>query len=168
MPLANDYTLENVWEDKSEVVKEEIIEFWLRERALGSREQAVGRVKQVVFVARDSFGELVGICTVYPRQNPQTRHNFYHFRTFVSTSHRRHLLAARFAVECRDYFNDRFVAGHDPQIIGMIAETENEALKSKHNQAVWPYSGMVFISYNHRGDHVYVCYFDGARINRIS
>lgn len=164
MSITNSYTLQNVWEEKPDALKEEIVDFWLRERALSSREQGEGRVAQVVFVARDSFGEIAGICTVYPRQNPQIKHIFYHFRTFVAAAHRRNLLAARFAVETRDFFNDRFVAGHNPEIIGMMVEAENEALKTKHTQAVWPYSGMVFIGYNQRGDHVRVYYFDGAHI----
>ncbi|MEM7114422.1 MAG: hypothetical protein AAF614_18450 [Chloroflexota bacterium] len=164
MSINNNYTLTNVWENKSDALKEEIVNFWLRERALGSREQAAGRVNQVAMIARDSFGELVGICTVYPRRHPQLRHNFYHFRTFVGAMHRQNLIAAQFAVQTRDYFNDRFVAGHDQHIIGILVEAENEILKTKHTLAIWPHSGMVFVGYNQRGDHIRVFYFDGARI----
>lgn len=164
MLMTDTYTVDNVWEEKSADLKEEIVDFWLREGALGSREQAEQRVSQVVMVARDSFDEVVGVCTAYPRQNSQIRQVFYHYRTFVAAAHRKGSIAYRLVLAARDYFNGRFTQGHDPHIIGMIIEVENEGLRNKFDIAVWPTTGFVFIGYNHRGDHVRVYYFDEARI----
>ncbi|MCA9994800.1 MAG: hypothetical protein KDE56_03565 [Anaerolineales bacterium] len=166
MLLTSDiYTLQNVWEEKSDDLKEEIIDFWLSERALGSREQAEKRVNEVVFVARDSFGEIAGICTAYAQQNLQLRHNFYHYRTFVAAAHRKGNIGIRLLVEARDYFNGRFTQGHNPDIIGIIIEIENKEVSRHFTAAIWPRTGFVFVGYNQRGDHVRVYYFDEAHIN---
>ena len=165
MLTTDTYTVENVWEEKPEALKEEIIDFWLEERALGSREQAEKRVNQVVFVARDSFGEIAGICTAYPQQNLQLRHNFYHYRTFVAAAHRKGMIGIRLLVEARDYFNGRFTQGHNPDIIGIILEIENKEISRRFTEAIWSQTGFIFIGYNHRNDHVRVYYFDEAHIN---
>lgn len=168
MLTADTYTIDTVWETQTEELKEEIVDFWLRERALVGREQAQQRVSQVVLVARDGFGEIVGVCTAYPRQNPQLRHVLYHYRTFVAAEHRKEMIGFRLIVAARDYFNGRFLQGHDPHIIGMIIEIENPGIRNKFTRAIWAQTGFVFIGYNHRGEHVRVFYFDDAHINPVA
>ena len=164
MSEEDPFTLENVWRDKSEALQEEIVAYWLAQKALPSREQAVQRLPQVIMLLRDAGGAIAAVSTVYRQHNRQLNHPFFYFRCFVSPEQRRKLLAARLIVSVRDFLNARFAAGSDPDVIGMIVEAENEGLNSEHRQAVWPHSGFVFIGLNGRGQQVRVYYFDGARI----
>jgi hypothetical protein len=91
-------------------------------------------------------------------------HPFYYFRCFVEERHRRASLALHLLMAARQELNARFVAGENPQIIGMVLEVQNEALQQFRTEAVWLRTGFVYIGRNQRGDHVRVSYFDGARI----
>ena len=159
------YGFDDVWGDKTPEVTEEIITFWLGEKALPTREAAEKRLEQVVYIVREpDNGAIVAVSTVYRQMNQRLGHPFYYFRCFVTEAHRRQLLAAQLLVRIRDKFNARFLAGEDPKAIGMIVEVENQALNERHRKAVWDHSGFVFIGYNQRSQQVRVFYFDGARI----
>ena len=165
MELPTGYRLENVWENKTVGLKEEIINFWLQVRALQNREEAENRVDQVIFVVRYTNNNIVAVSTVYKQLNKQLNNNFYYFRCFVSTEHRQYNLGAVLIVAARDFLNERFINKMTTDVIGMFAVIENERIKKKRNQAVWPYSKFIFVGKNSRGDHLRVFYFDGARIS---
>lgn len=164
MTAKSEFQLDNVWQDKSPEVKEEIIQFWLDNKALGKREQAEQRLPQVAFVARDADGKLAGVSTVYPQRNERLGHEFYYFRCFVAEPQRRQRLAVQLILAARDHFNARFAAGDNPNVIGMIVEVQNEFLRKNRREAVWPNSKFIFVGRNRRGDPVRVFYFDGAMI----
>ena len=165
MELSDTYYLENLGGAKTPEAQEELIAFWLRTGALPTREEAERRVAQVLFVVRTKAEQqLVAISSVYGQVNQQIGHPFYYFRCFVEEHHRRASLALHLLVATRRELNARFVAGENPQIIGMMLEVQNEALQQFRTEAVWPRTGFVYIGRNQRGDPVRVSYFDGARI----
>jgi hypothetical protein len=133
------YTLENVWENKDPEVREEIIRFWLSERVL-SEQQARQRVDQVFLVARDLDTNIVGLNTVYKQNSRQLDNYFYYYRTYVSPRARKLQMTAEMLLEARDYFEARYVDKTDTEAIGMFLEVENELIKKKLNQAIWPVS----------------------------
>jgi hypothetical protein len=165
MELPSGYWLENVWENKGEELREEIVRFWLASAALPARDRAVERVDQVIFIVRHGNGEIAGVSTVYKRLNAQLGNTFYYFRCFVAEAHRQENLGAVLLLAARDFLNERYASGKEPEAIGLFVEVENERLKTMRNQAVWPYSQMVYVGKNARGDHLRVFYFDGARIS---
>lgn len=157
------YQIENVWQNKTEALRNEIIQFWLDNGALPGRPQADKRADQVVFLARDAEGRIAAVNTVYPQFNRQLEKNFFYYRVFVSEGHRRNSLADRLTVAACDFFNRRFVEGHNPRIIGLFAVIESKILQQYASQAVRP-SGFFYIGKDERGNHQRVYYFDGACI----
>ncbi len=165
MELPTGYRLENVWENKTVGLKEEIINFWLQVRALPTREEAENRVDQVIFVVRYTNNNIVAVSTVYKQFNKQLNNDFYYFRCFVGRGHRQYNLGAVLIVTARDFLNERFISKINTDVIGMFVVSENERINRKRNQAIWPYSEFIFVGKNDRGDHLRVFYFDGARIS---
>lgn len=165
MQLPPEYYLENVWAAKTPEVQAEIIDFWLRTGAIAIQEEAEKRVTQVIFLGRAKLnGQIVAVSTVYIHFNQQLGHPFYYFRCFVAEAHRRASLALHLLQAAREELNARFVAGENPQVLGLLLEVQNEAIQQHLTTAVWPRTGFVYIGRNSRGDHVRVSYFDGARI----
>ncbi len=164
MDSDREYVIDNVWENKSEKLLNEIVEFWMAHGAL-TQEQAIERVKQVFCVGRDKSGKIAGVGTVYPQFNQQLENSFYYYRTFVAPAHRQGSLGRKLLYFTRDYLNEAFVKGISTRCIGMMVEVENEYIKKYRNEGVWPNTGFVYIGKNNRGDHVRVSYFEGARIS---
>jgi hypothetical protein len=164
MDKNSEYVIDNVWEDKTEALQNEIVELWIFHGVL-TREQATERVKQVFCVGRDQSGKIAGVATVYPQFNHQLENSFYYYRTFVAPDHRQTLLGTDLLMFTRDALNEAFVKGVNTRFIGMIVEVENEYLKKYRNDGVWPKSGFIYIGKNNRGAHVRVYYFEGARIS---
>ena len=163
--LPAGYVLDHVWMTKTPALQAELIDFWLRTGALPTREQAEARVPQAMLLARAaSSGQIVAVSTVYVQFNQQLGHPFYYFRCFVEEAHRRSALAINLLTLVYDELNARFVAGEQPQILGMVLEVQNAAINQQFTQAVWPRTGFVYIGRNAQGDYVRVAYFDGARI----
>ena len=159
------YAFEAVWTTKTPELEAEIIDFWLRTGALPTRAQAEARVAQVALLARaTASGQIVAVSTIYAQFNQQLGHPFYYFRCFVAAEHRRSALAINLLTTVRDDLNARFVAGEQPQMLGMVLEVQNATLNQHLTQAVWPRTGFVYIGRNAQGDYVRVAYFDGARI----
>ncbi|MCH7685629.1 MAG: hypothetical protein IH899_02935 [Planctomycetes bacterium] len=165
MELPAGYRLENVRENKTPELKEQIIQLWRESGAMESREQAQKRVEQVIFLVRDEDDRIVAVSTVFRLSNRQLGNRFYYFRCFISEAHRRSHLATNLIIAARDLLNQRFVNGEDTSAIGMLVSVENEILKKNRNHAIWPHSKFVYIGQNERGDHMRVYYFDDARIS---
>lgn len=65
------------------------------------------------------------------------------------------------------HLNERFVAGHDPDILGLYLQIENALIRRNRNDLIWTDEGLnvVFIGRNQQGHHLRVSYFDGARMD---
>ena len=159
----DEYTIDNVWEEKSEDIKNEIIEFWVGNNAL-SRDLSETRVNEVFCVGRDADGHISGVGTIYPRFNKQLRNSFYYYRSFVKEDHRRSHLGIALLQFTQQALEEIFVSGDNVRYIGMIIEVSNEVLQ-KLNFGVWPRTGFVYIGNNAYDQHVRVYYFEGARVS---
>lgn len=160
------YYLENIWEDKSPDQEEEIIRFWLSEGVL-SEPQARQRVSQVFVVARDLEKTIVGINTVYKHYNTQLENVFYYYRIYITPRARSfYHMSSEMILQTRDHLEARYLDSVDTEAIGLFLEVENEKVKQQLNFAVWPVINCIYIGKNMRGDHLRVCYFKNARLNR--
>ncbi|MCP4426250.1 MAG: hypothetical protein GY803_17300 [Chloroflexi bacterium] len=162
--MLQNYRLENVWESKTNELRNEIIQFWLEHGALVARQQAGERVDQVIFVVRDQSDQIVAVNTAYQQYNQQLRNHFYYYRAFVSEPHRQSDLAAQLTLTACDYFNQQFLAGRNPQLIGVFTVIESAILRKHGTQAVWR-NTLIYIGQDSRGNHLRVFYFDGAHIS---
>ena len=158
------YRFDNVWEEKSQEFQQEMLDFWLTEGALPSREAALQRLPQVAMVARDNSGAIAAVCTVYQQYCERLENWFYYSRAFTGKHHRQAGLSTDIFCQVRDYFEQRFCAGVDTRCIGFFAEIESDILKQHINLGYRPSTKTVYIGKNERGDHLRVYYFPGARI----
>ena len=158
------YHLENVWENKSAEIKEEIINFWLSEKVI-TEQSAKQRVNQVFIVCRDLEDKIIGVNTLYKQYNVQLNNYFYYYRTYISPKARKSQMVVDMMLVARDYLEARYVNKQETETIGLFLEVENKDLKERLNQAIWPGSKFIYIGENQRGDHLRVYYFKNALIS---
>jgi hypothetical protein len=147
---------------QDEVASADVVALWTREGAL-SLEEATRRVREVLLVAV-ADGEPAGVCTTYLQHNEQLLLPLWYFRTFVAAAHRRSDIAIKLLAASRDHLGARHAQGIDRRAAGVLIEVENEGLKQRFPEAYWHRVDFTFIGLNARGDHVYVHYFPGARV----
>jgi hypothetical protein len=158
--LADGYRIE-AFADQDAVSGADIVELWIRERALPEAE-AQRRVGEITLVATDPARRPAGVSTAYLRYNAQLRAELWYIRAFVAAAHRNSSVAVMLAVRGREHLVERYLRGGDRRGIGLIYEIENEGLKRYFPQAHWLPTDFLFIGENERGDHVRVHYFPGA------
>lgn len=159
------FKLQRVWQALDIDLTEEIVSFWVDNKALPSREAAAARVGQVVYVARSSSGQISAVTTAYLQHSEQLNNHFYYMRVFVADASRRSQLGIELLRKVQSYFESLYQQGMLSPAIGLLMEVENPLLKKARNEAVWPTTNFVYIGNNAKGDHQRVYYFDGARIN---
>ena len=159
-PLEDRYRLELLAETDA-ATHDDVLGLWEREAVLPPAE-AGRRVHEVLLVATEEKGGVVGVSSAYLSRNPQLRMSLWNYRAYVAEAHRSSNLAVRLAVEGRELLEKRFVSGEDARALGIVYEVENEGLKTYFNRALWLPAGVTFIGENERGDHVRVRYFAGA------
>lgn len=158
---AASFSFENVWDAKSEPLKDEVVQFWLAHNALPLAE-AQRRVHEVVMVVREPQGRLVAVSTAARGFNPVIGSDCYYYRAFVAPAWRRTGLARALTIRVRDFFDERFDSRDPRAPIGLFVVVENPHLKAM-NLAVWP-EGFVFVGRSAEGHHLRVYYFHDARI----
>ena len=144
-----------------EITERDVLDLWAREGVVSS-DEARERISQVVLVATDEAGELVGLSTAWLRMNEQLWMDMWHYRVFVTTAHRQSHLAVALTVATREHLKERFVSGEDTRAAGIVI-----AIQSKHllllDDAIWKATDFAFFGVNTRGDPLRVHYFPGAR-----
>ncbi len=156
------FSLVDVWQDKSEALVDELVEFWLDEKALPDRDQARKRAPQVIFILRDQDDRIAAVSTVYRQKNPQLGLDLYYFRCFTAQKHRHLGLARVLIVAAFNHLNQRFAGGEEPEVKGVAVEVESPILVQNLKWLVWPASRFAYIGKTQRGAQVRIRYFDGA------
>ena len=162
--IPSGYRLESVWGDKSRVLAEQIVSFWLEHKALPSRGHALARLSQAVYLVRDESSRIVALSTAYQKEHPRFGLTFFYFRCFVAPDHRRAGLARVLVVEVTRLLERRHAEGHDPHVVGVFVELQNQDVQRTMNQTVWPYVPMVYVGRGQGGVHERVYYFPGTRL----
>jgi len=162
--LQNTFTIHNVWQRVDPVLAGEIATFWLEQKALVDRRQAIDRAQQVVFIARGEDGNIVGVSTAYKQFNPQIEHYFYYMRAFVHPDYRDGDIGRIFTRAIVAFFELQYVSGADRDVIGVFMEIENHFFRHFRRDAILQEAGFVYIGKNERGAHLRVRYFEGAQI----
>ena len=145
-------------------VGEDIIQFWMENRALNNRQQAIERLKQVIFVAGNEDNKVIGISTAYKKYNQTLENNFYYMRAFVHSGYRDLDIGREFTWGIINYFEERFQNKTAIDAIGIFLEIENKFFQEHRREAILSDTGFVYIGKNERGDHLRVRYFEGAKI----
>lgn len=166
--MKSPYRIVNLWESGSETVREQVIRFWIAEKALPSGIDARERAAQILLVASDESGAVAGVCTVYNAVHPRLEHRMFHFRAFVAARARRHRLALEFVLAAQAYLERHNQSlPRDQRALGLIMEVEAAVLKSGPlaGQARWTETQMNFIGRTPSGAHLRVWYFEDAPLN---
>ncbi|HKN78693.1 MAG TPA: hypothetical protein VJW16_05965 [Lysobacter sp.] len=152
----------DVWRKVTPELQAELVEFWMRHRAIPDAERAKLRALQAVCIARNAQGELCGVATAMLRIIPRLRQPTYYFRQFFAPEMRGQQQARPFFHQaCRILEEGN---KQKPESLGILLEVENQGLNVHFTKAVAPNTGAVFIGYSPRGFQLRVIYFEGAAL----
>ena len=169
MTEQNQFEYLNVWKSKTPELAQEIVEFWLEEKAISSKQAARKRLPQVVHIAKNSSGKIAGLCSIFEQYSARLDNYFYFYRTFIAPPARRSRVAEELLVKTTEFLESRFVDRATTRCIGVMLQIESQILKVNRNQAVWSspdsHINFVYIGKNRKGDHQRVYYFKDARIS---
>ena len=162
--MADEFRIELFAE--TDLVDEEVIQFWIREGAV-NRAEAEVRVAETQFVALHD-GAVAGVETAYLQWSPRLNLSLWHHRMFIGRDHRQGGLGMTLGLKAALHAQMMFTTGRDTRGAGSLIEVSNEGLKRNFDGAVWRWNrpdyvpDYTFIGENERGDHVRVHYFPGA------
>ena len=154
------HKIETVWKKTSPELEQEIIAFWVSEKALPGEAAARQRVKQSVCIARNEDGKLISVCTVQAKLVPRLRQLLYNYRTFISAEHRNSKLVYPMMITARLALQEYTHSLPQPECIGILIEFENKGLGTAWRRATNDDSKLNFFGYSPKGFEMRVSYFD--------
>lgn len=160
----NNFEFQLVWQNLDEALKREVTQFWISEGALPNEQAAQARLPQLMYLVRNSSGQLIAASSVFEQYNTQLKNHFYYMRAFIAPAYRDSDLGQELVLKIRDYFNEQFKSGLNTQNIGLMLEIIDREQQQKYNDAVWEKSEMVYVGKTSAGAQQRVFYFTDARI----
>jgi hypothetical protein len=141
----------------------DLVAFWLREGALDEAE-ATRRAPEVLFVATDAAGDVIGVASTYLAVNAQLGAPLWHMRGFVGAEHRRSDTATLLGLRSRDHLREEWASGRDRRGAGILYVVESPGLRDGFSAATWRPIGVTFVGEDARGAHLRVDWFAGAAL----
>ncbi len=126
--IIHGLSLHIVWANNAPQLKEALVQFWLENKAIPTRDEAEARTQQVVCVALNTKRHIVGVSSAYIAPFGQDKALYYYFRTFIQADARKLGLALRFVVFTRAHLAKVFTDA-TPKPQGMMIVTDNLRLK---------------------------------------
>lgn len=157
-------TFENLWQKDLGELKKEIITIWKQYHPGLEEDNAEERAKQIVFVIKNEFDQVVGISTAFKAYIKQLRNYLYAFRILILPEYRRPGLSTKLIIETRDFLESIHQQDETNRAVGIISLVENEGLKKVKREAILSASKLVYIGNSSKGHHIRVYYFKGATI----
>jgi len=151
------------WGQATSEDQQDIIDFWLTEKALPSAQAAQNRVAQVVMFARNQDGGVSGVCTATPQNPHQLGQPVYFYRSFIAREYRQTLLVFRMLKKATALL-ETDAREHDWPCIGILLELENERFNQRGRMPVWPGIDFVYLGKSPRGLECRVHWFRDARL----
>jgi hypothetical protein len=162
--LAEDINCTIVWGHDDDALRDELVDLWLAENALPSREAALERAEEAVAVARDGEGRIVGVATMRETFAKRFANYFFLYRTFIARPRRRDHVATAMVLAVTGYLEAEFAAGRIERAVGLLAVTDNPHLQAGLRDAVTIIVPFVFVGLTDEGKQMRVYYFKGAKI----
>ncbi len=160
-PLTDGYRIDMCWGELSEDQLRLVASF-IQARAIKDADRALERARQTVALLYDDQGLIVGLGSVERIHIAQLINDFWSVAVYVDPAHVKRQLARRLNLVIRDYFEQRFTAGEDLDVIGMIMKVQSAILSKARTEAVTPNGGFLFFGRNRAGHDMRVYYFAGA------
>ena len=160
-PLYRQYKLAR-FDEQDEFSEEDVIDVWMRHTEIGAQE--AHRRRHEIDMIGSVDGELVAITTRYLQEHPRLGMDFWYGRTFVAPAHRSSLLASAIGTVGVEKLTQEYVDGMETRGHGIVAEIENEHIRTTYDPAEWIPGDYYFSGYNDRGYPVMVHFFPGATV----
>lgn len=157
-------TFENLWRKDLGELKREIITIWKQHNPGIEEQHAEERAKQIVFVIKNEFEQVIGLSTAYKVFIKQFDNYFYSIRLLILPEHRSNKFATTLLVKSRDFLESIHKEDKPNPALGIITLVENELLKQNKREAIWPASKMIYAGNSNKGHHIRVYYFKGAML----
>mgnify|MGYP000858923462 FL=1 len=162
--MSQKVTFENLWRKDPGALKKEIITIWKQHNPAFEENQAEERAKQIVYVVKNEFEQVVGISTAYKVYIKQFRNYFYSIRLIIVPEFRSQGMATELLVRSRDWLESVHQEDKPDPPIGLITLVENELVKKNKREAIWPASKMIYAGNSAKGHHIRIYYFKGATL----
>lgn len=153
-----------VWKNVGENLAAELVDFWVRNKAIVDADKACVRARQAVCVARDADGAVVGVGTAIVQVLPRLRQPLYYYRQFFAPGMRGKRQTVPFFNFARMVLESHNAKLKEPESLGVLLELENAMLASRYVLAYEPFANSTFIGYSRKGLQLRVSYFDGAKL----
>jgi hypothetical protein len=157
---AGDGKIELVRGDIGVELGDEVLAFWAAEKALDA-ETARRRLPEVVAVARDASGAIVGVASAYPDEVPLIERRFWVLRNYLRKEAAGlwpNLVNEVFTALERDYLDDREAP------IGLCLFAGDAEQPGRGREVVWPDTEMMLAGVLDDGRQIRIRYFDDAII----
>ena len=141
---------------------EAVLQFWLKEKAIGDENQARQRLKEIVLHARDADGEMAGVCTAATVTLPRLGQPMYYYRCYIAPRWRKSRLILYMFKRAFELLEGH-AKRNDYPCIGVLTELENTRFTEMGQIPVWPDINLTYIGKSQRGHDLRVRYFRGAR-----
>ncbi|MCS3904527.1 hypothetical protein J2T55_002566 [Methylohalomonas lacus] len=146
------YLIQNVFQAIPDDVGAEIIDLWLRNRAVAGRQVAEQRVNQVVLTIRNPEKRLVGVSTVYIGDFLRPGQRYYFYRMFIQPGDRRPGLMRCVSLRTRDLLKQQNPPD-GPK--GLIIVTENQKLMRPGMKRMFERNGYEYLGRGPRGNDLW-------------
>ena len=146
------YEIDCVYKKLNVMQREEIVDFWLHNRAGLSPREASRRVDEVVCTARNYDNELVGLCTVFPKADLHSN-VFLNYRMFIRPQDRVSGLMKHVLRQAFQYFQSDSEARCSA--LGMVIRTENRKLMRKGMRKLAEKEQWVFVRKDQAGCEIW-------------
>jgi hypothetical protein len=153
---------ENVWKQDVPQIKKQAIAIW-RQSPVIDPASMEDRARQIVFVAKNDRGQVVGITTAYKAYVKQMQNFFYMYRCLVVHEYSTPGLETKLTILTRDFLESVYRSEKD-HIIGLMAIVQHPKLK-EIGKAIWPSTKLTYIGNTSEGHHIRVYYFPKVKIN---
>jgi hypothetical protein len=155
-------TIVQTWKQITPELRQEVMDFWLSEGALGDPESAAKRADQVLCVGRDGDGAIWAVGTAYLGVLSTLGQPTYFCRAFIAARRRGQRAMMPFFRAMRDMLEAYNRSLPKPEAIGILLELQNEMLSKRYRLAYEPEADAYFIGYSPRGNQLRLVYFEGA------
>lgn len=155
------YRLELVFQRLAPALRNEIIRFWVADGVL-EPEEMQRRVVQVVYIARNSKGEIAAVCTAYLGDFARPENRYWFLRMYVRRADRGAVWGLhRFLLQCTFAYLKHHPV-HSTEARGTMLVTINEklwrpAIHRGLKRMGWSYHGK-----GPRGNEIWFWHFDGS------
>lgn len=158
-----EFTYHRGWADLTESDADEVIEFWVREKALPSGQDPRQRVSQVVMFARDPDGAIAAVGTAVPQWPARLGQPVYYYRSYVAPQWRHTRVVYNLLRKAVRLLEDD-AGKHDWPCIGVLLELENKRFGETGRMPVWPRIEFVYVGRSPRGLECRVHWFRRAKL----